>query len=686
MEDFRKDPRTDFAPVKDLSKQEARKQAAALRDGISYHDRKYYVEADPVISDSVYDKLFARLQELEEAYPDLRTPDSPTLRVGAPPLDELESVDHLRPMLSLDAATERDEIASFDRFLREETGAESVTYTCESKFDGASVEVVFEDGRLVRGATRGDGENGEDVTENMRTIRSLPLHLAGQDPPEKLALRAEVLMRKSDFHQLNKMRAESGRDTLANPRNAAAGALRRLDSRKVADYPLDIVFYEILSITGAGPQTQWQALKRMRDWGLKTDPRARRCAGLKDVCDYHGEMAARRDDLDHEIDGIVIKLDDIAWWADLGSRQRSPRWAMAWKFAPREEVTTLADIVVQVGATGILTPVALLEPVDIGGATISRASLHNADLVAELDVRPGDRVRVKRAGDVIPEVAERVEKGDDRPGPFEMPEHCPACGSAVVREGAHTICPAGLSCPAQLRGRIERYAAREALDIEGLGERTVARLIDAGLVADLADLYDLSAEEVAELEGFADHSARALVQEIDDARAPRLDRFLFGLAIPGVGADVARRLARHVRSLEALRDADRDALQEVPDIGPAVADSVVAFFDRDENRESLEKLRRLGVSVRDMPGAEDLPLEGLTFVFTGSLNSYTRDDAERLVEEAGANAASSVSGQTDYVVVGEGAGQKREDAQEEGAEILDEAAFLDLLDKRGVER
>jgi len=682
--DFRTRPRTDFSPVEELSRDEARREIKALRDGIEYHDHKYYVDNAPVISDRVYDELFRRLEALEKSFPDLRDPNSPTKRVGGKPMEGLEKVEHSAPMLSLNAALEQQEVEDFLTFVTRETGAAKPAFVAEPKFDGLSLEVVYEKGALARAATRGDGSTGEDVTHNARTIRSMPLHLEEPDKaPGFLAVRGEVILHKDDFQAINRRRIERGEEPFANPRNAAAGTMRRLDPKAVAESRLDITFYDVLDAEGAKPETQWNQLERMRCWGLKTDPEAERLSGFAAVRRYHQRLAEARDGLDYEIDGIVIKLDDVAAQQRLGTRHRSPRWALAWKFPPRQEVTTLRDIVVQVGMSGILTPVALLEPVDVSGVTVSRATLHNEDEVRRKDVWPGCRVRVQRAGDVIPEIVERVSGGGKRPGKrFRLPARCPACGARTVREGAYVLCPAGLVCPPQLIGHVLHYAAREAMDIEGLGEKTARKLVDRGLVRDVADLYALDRDTLEGLEGFAAISAGKLVKEIEATKTPPLDRLLFALGIRHVGQRVAQQLARRFGRLEAIKRAGADEIDAVPGIGPEIAGSVRNFFDTKENRHILDKLRRHGVSPRPFRGGDRHgPLEGKTFVFTGTLESWTRDEAQERIEALGGRATSSVSGRTDYLVVGAEPGSKLEEARAQDVTILDERAFARLVRK-----
>lgn len=685
--DFKKNPRTDFKSIKKMTPEEARREVEALREGIEYHNYLYYVKNQPVIADAVYDQLFRRLQELEEAFPDLQSETSPTRKVGAPPVDRLKKVKHTAPMLSLNSALSEEEAEDFDRFIRRNLGLSKVAYVLEPKFDGFSVEVVYRDGVFAYGATRGDGETGEDISENLKTIRSLMLRLQqpdGEKIPRFLAVRGEVIMSKKAFQKLNKERVEKGEVPFANPRNAAAGIMRQLDSKKVADKPLDIFFYDILRIEGMEFSSHWEELRKFPEWGLRTDIHNVKCSSLEEVKAYRQKLAAQREELDYEIDGIVIKLDDLQLREKLGMRERSPRWALAWKFPPKKEVTTLEDIVVQVGRTGMLTPVALLQPVDVGGVTVSRATLHNEDEVRKKDVRRGDKVRVARAGDVIPEVVERIEEPGKKRGPkFSMPKKCPVCGSEVVREGAYYFCPAGLSCPAQLIGHILHYCSRNAMNIEGLGDKIARQLVDRGMVKDVADLYRLRVEDLLELDGFADKSAHKLYEAIQRTKQARSDRFLYALGIRHVGEHVARLLAEHFGSLDRLSRASLEELQKIPGIGPEIAESVEQFFAQEENRKVLKKIIDVGVRLEEVAAPKgELPLKGKTFVFTGELEKYTREEAKEIVESLGGRAASSVSGSTDYVVAGKNPGSKLEEARKRGVKILDEAAFEKLLQGR----
>jgi len=680
--DFKKNPSIDFKPISQLSKNDAREEIEALKEGIEYHNYLYYVKNKPEISDATYDKLLKRLQELEEAHPEFESPDSPTRRVGTEPASKLKKVSHAAPMLSLNAALEEKEVVDFVNFVQKNAEGKEPSFTLEPKFDGASVEVFYENGGLKYGATRGDGETGEDISENLKTIHSIPLHLQKKNGmPSSLAVRAEVFMLKNGFHELNKERVEKGEEPFANPRNATAGLLRQLDSRMVAGRPLDVRFYDVLAIEGEKVSTHWEMLEQFSKWGLKTDPHNQECSSFSEVKERYQELLDNRDELEYEIDGLVVKLDDLALRETLGTRQRSPRWAIAWKFPPKQEVSRMQDIVVQVGRTGKLTPVALLEPVDVGGVTISRATLHNEGEVHRKDVRVGDKVRVARAGDVIPEVVERVEEpGKKRGKEFTMPEECPACGSRVTQEGAYHFCPAGLSCSPQLVGRVVHYASRQAHNIEGLSEKTADQLVQTGLVSDIADLYNLSVKDILKLKGFAQRSATQLHDAIQAAKKARLDRFLYALGIRHIGEHMAQVLARNFRTLDAVKQANREQIQKIREVGPEIAASVEEFFAEERNQKVLKRLFEAGMEIEPMPETQGkLPLEGRTFVFTGSLEKYTRSEAEQMVESLGGRAASSVSSSTDFVVVGEEPGSKFEEAKDQGIKIIKEKDFEKLV-------
>lgn len=674
------DPADSSAPGTDAA---VRRRVAELREIIRHHDYLYYVKDRPEISDSEYDRLFRELVSLEQTHPDLVTPDSPTQRVGAAPLPELGKVRHEGPMLSLDSLVNREDVLAFDQRMKRELRVEQIDYTVEPKFDGLSVELVYDHGSFVRGSTRGDGMIGEDVTANLRTIRSLPLQLQpSAHPPSHLAVRGEVYMRLEDFQALNRRLAELGEEPFANPRNAAAGSLRQLDSRITAGRPLVVTCYEVIMTDGAPPATHSEELDALARWGLPIPARRRHCATIDDVIAFHQQMERERDALGYEIDGIVVKVNRREWQERLGVKSRSPRWAIAFKFAPRKEITVVQDIAVSVGRTGTLTPLALLRPVEVGGVTISRATLHNADEVARKDIRVGDTVKVERAGDVIPAVAERVPvPGERRSEPFRMPDHCPVCGSAVAREGAYYYCTGRAACLAQLKGSIEHFASKQALNIEGLGRKTVAQLVDRGLVKSLADLYRLTREQLLTLDGFADRSATLLLESIERSKTVSLARFLMGLGIRQVGQHIAKVLAREFGSLEAIMDADAERFQQVKEIGPEISSSLVSFFQEASNRQVIDDLLALGVRVEGeaREPAAARPLAGKSFVFTGGLERFGREEAKALVERLGGSVSSSVSTHTSYVVAGREPGSKLKQAQQLGVRILTEDEFTELV-------
>ncbi|HEY5133009.1 MAG TPA: NAD-dependent DNA ligase LigA [Candidatus Krumholzibacteriaceae bacterium] len=660
----------------------AEKRIRRLRDEIARHDYLYYALDKPEISDAEYDRLHKELEALEAEFPELVTSDSPTQRVGAAPRDDLPNVRHVKPMLSLESVMNLDDAREFDRRMKKGLGSDDVTYTVEPKFDGLSIELIYEDGVLARGATRGDGTVGEDVTPNIRTIRTIPLRLRADRPPRSVAIRGEAIMPLAEFRNLNRWITERELPAFANPRNAAAGSLRQLDSRVTAQRPLSFYAYEIIEIAGAEPpDTHSHELEILSKWGLRVDPHKKICRTIEEAIAFHADLAARRDGLPFEIDGVVIQLDSKVDREILGIRTRSPRWAIALKFEPRKEVTIVEDIVVQVGRTGKLTPVALLRPVDVSGVTVSRATLHNAGEVAKKDIRVGDTVRIERAGDVIPAVVERIpKKGERRKRPFAMPAACPVCGSEVAEEGAYHFCTGGLSCPAQLKRGIEHFASKGALDIEGLGTKTVAAMVDKGLVASVAGIYRLDEKALLELEGFADKSAANLLAAIESSKKVALDRFLYALGIRNVGEHVATVLADHYGTLDAVMSATGDDLQTVHEIGPEVAQSVSSFFAEKRTRTLVAELRSLGLEIAEARrAAGPRALAGKTFVFTGTLEGLSREEAERLVQSLGGRAASSVSKKTSYVVAGAEAGSKLAKAEKLGVKIISEKEFKKLV-------
>jgi DNA ligase (NAD+) len=557
-----------------------------------------------------------------------------------------------------------------------------VLYTAEPKFDGLSLEIVYESGVLTRAATRGDGTTGEDVTPNVRTIRSVPLKLRGGDIPALMSVRGEALMPLDGFRELNRRSTERGEAGFANPRNAAAGAIRQLDSRITASRPLSCFAYEIMTIRGAeAPPTHSAELALLSSYGFLVDDHFRLCEGIEEAIEFHSYLAGAREELMFEIDGVVIAADSKRERDSVGARSRSPRWALAMKFEPRREITDIEGIAVGVGRTGKLTPVALLRPVDVGGVTVSRATLHNAREVERKDVRVGDRVRIERAGDVIPAVVERIEvEGRRRSRPFEMPASCPVCGSDVEREGANHYCTGGLSCPAQLKRGIEHFVSRGALDIEGIGERTIETMVDLGMLGSVSDLFRLDRERLLELEGFAERSADNLLEAIERSKEVELARFIYALGIRNVGEHVAGLLAAHYGDLGAIESATETDLTAIREIGPEVAASLTGFFANERNRKTVDELLRMGVKpVGPARTVESLPLAGKTFVFTGALGGITRNEAKRRVQALGGRVSSSVSGKTDYVVAGAEPGSKYEKAVKLGLTVLSLDEFLDMV-------
>ena len=663
-----------------MTKAEAKKRIGQLAGEIRGHDHRYYVLDRPGISDAAYDRLFRELQDLEAQFPELSAPDSPTQRVGGGLRTAFQKVQHLRAMLSIDSLMAADEVLEFDGRVRKGLEVERVTYVAEPKFDGLSVELVYQDGVFVRGSTRGDGEAGEDITGNLRTIRALPLRLLedGVRPKGRIAVRGEALMTLAEFEALNRRLIERGEEPFANPRNAAAGAVRQLDPRITASRRLDLYAYEVMAAEAFEPRTQTATLDALRGWGFHVEQNVRLCQGIDAALAYHADLRERRDALDYEIDGVVIKVDRRDWQGLLGMRSRSPRWAVAFKFPPRIEVTKVLDIVVQVGRTGKLTPVASLQPVDVSGVTVSRATLHNEDEVLRKDVRVGDTVRVRRAGDVIPEVVEVLkEKRPRGTAAFAMPAKCPVCGAPVEREGAYHVCTNGLSCLAQLEGHVIHFAARGAMDIAGLGEKTVKQLIEQGLVKDLADVYALTPIDFAALEGFAERSIENMMAALEASKRPRLDRFLFALGIEHVGETVARLLAGHFGALAPLMEATAGDLQQIHGIGPEVAESVGHIFASRRNRKVIERLLRAGITpVHEARVKGPQPLAGQVMVFTGGLEGLTRPEAQKRAEDAGARIASAISKRVTLVVAGPNAGAKLDEARKLKLEVIDEAEFL----------
>jgi len=677
---YMKTPFPDFKKPSELKKSKAENEIRALSEAIEHHNHLYYIENEPVISDSKFDELFKRLEELEKEFPGLKSDYSPTQKVGAPPIDKLKKRKHTAPMLSLKSSDNQKDIMDFIKNIEKKDKNKAV-FVLEPKFDGISVEVVYEDGKFSYGSTRGDGETGEDISENIKTIGSLPIRLSSSETgyPSFLAVRGEIFMKREGFIEINKKRIERDEEPFANARNATAGIVRQLDSKKVADKPLEIFFYDILEDRENGFKSHWDLLQKFPEWGLKTNPENIKCSSFDDIKKHYDEFMEKRDGLNYEIDGMVIKVDDYELRNSLGTRQRNPRWAFAWKFPPKKEVTLLREIVVQVGRSGILTPVALLDPVEIGGVTISRATLHNENEVKKKDVRPGDKVRVMRAGDVIPEVAGLEEKKKKRSDPFQMPGKCPVCGTEVIREGAYTICPAGLTCRAQLIGRIEHFASQDAMNIDKLGRKTIEQLVKKRFIRKLPDLYRLKSKKLEELEGYAKKSAEDLYDSIKNSKNPDLHRYLYALGIRHVGEHIARLLADEFISFKKIKDAGYDKLVSLKEIGPEIAESISHFFSNEDNRLMLDELEELGVKPGTGSKKTEKYLEGKTIVLTGELESFSRQEAKEKIETLGGRATSSVSGNTDYLVVGDNPGSKLDEAKKENVKIIKEKQFRQLL-------
>lgn len=662
----------------------APQRIAELRRQIEHHNRLYYREDRPEISDAEYDALFRELQALEGQYPQLASADSPTRRVGSAPLEKFAQITHRLPMLSLENAFTEADIADFDervkRFLGMESGA-ALAYVCEPKMDGIAVELVFERGRFTAGSTRGDGFIGEDITKNLETIRSLPLRLDTPDPPLLSELRGEVFLPLEPFRRLNAEREEGGEAPFANPRNAAAGSLRQLDSRITARRPLTVFCYAPGLMEGVSFTSQSEFLSTIAAWGLPVNPLIRRVEGVQGIVAYYRQMTAERETLPYEIDGVVVKVDSYALQAELGEKSRSPRWAVAIKFPPRQATTLVEDIVPQVGRTGVITPVAHLRPVEVSGVMVSRATLHNWEEMEKKDIRVGDTVVVERAGDVIPAVVKVLtDKRDGSERQLAIPAVCPACGSEVVKipDEVAVRC-LGLSCPAQIRESIIHFASRHAMDIDGLGEKYIEQLLRLGLVKSVADLYDLTRDDFMRFERMGEKLAENLLAAIEESKQRELSRFIFALGIRHVGEHTAKLLASAFGSIRNLEQASEEELMTIREVGPQVAQSIVTFFRNRTNIEVIERLLTAGVAPSVQEKKVGGRFTGKTFVFTGALSRFTRDEAKRLVEAEGGHAAGSVSKKTDYVVAGEEAGSKLDKARQLGVTVLSEEKFLELM-------
>ncbi len=661
------------------------KEIARLREQIRHHEYRYYVLNDPEISDYEFDRLLRQLQDLEREHPELIVPDSPTQRVGGQPAEEFSKVRHSTPMLSLDNTYSVDELRDFDRRVRELSGREKIAYVGELKLDGLSMALTYEDGALARGVTRGDGTTGEDVTSNVKTIRSVPLRidkkkLEGIESPKRFEVRGEVIMTRPAFEKLNAQREAAGEPKFANPRNAAAGSMRQLDPRIVAERRLDMFLY-FLAVNGRVPFDEHaKALEAISRLGFKVNDRRRLCRSFDELLAYIQEWESKRDSLDYEIDGIVVKVDDTRLWEELGTTAKSPRWAVAFKYPARQATTKVMDIRAQVGRTGTLTPVADLEPVDVGGVTVSHATLHNMDEIERLGVKIGDTVLIQRAGEVIPQVV-KVTKAAPDGREFRMPKKCPVCGGEVHRsEGEVAYRCVNAACPARLKESLLYFAGRRAMNIDGLGDKLVDQLVDKGLVHDAADLYSLTQEQLANLERMAEKSAQNLIEEIENSKKAELARLIFALGIRFVGERTGQLLADHFGSLDRLAKARDEELLEVEEIGPRVSEAIREFLDEKRNRDVIEKLRKAGLQFEQKKTRKtEGKLAGKQFVLTGTLPTFSRDEATRLIEEAGGRVIGSVSKKTDYVVVGSDPGSKLDKAKALGVRTVDEAGLLKLL-------
>jgi DNA ligase (NAD+) len=665
------------------------RQVARLRADIDRHNYRYHVLDDPEVSDAEYDRLLTQLRRLESENPELIVPDSPTQRVGGAPVAAFAQVRHRVPMLSLDNAFEPEDVVAFDRKVRERLETErEIDYACEPKLDGLAVSLTYRQGSLEVAATRGDGSVGEDVTHNIRTIQSVPLRLAGSGHPDLLEVRGEVVMSIPGFREMNRKAAERGEKTFVNPRNAAAGSLRQLDPRLAASRPLEIFFYAAGNVEGRKlPGRHSETLALLREWGLRTSPESRVVQGVEGLLAFYEDIGNRRSSLRYQIDGVVYKVDELLLQRELGFVARAPRWAIAHKFPADEEMTRVRAVEWQVGRTGALTPVARLDPVFVGGATVSNATLHNIEELQRKDVRIGDTVVLRRAGDVIPEVVKvMVEQRPPGAVPVELPAKCPICGSDVEREEGEAIarCTGALVCPAQLKESLRHFASRRAMDIEGLGSKLVDQLVESGMVEDAAGLFRLQAAQLSELDRMGDKSAAKLAEALERSKSTTLARFLFALGIRDVGEATAESLAKHFRTLKALREAPVEVIEEVQDIGPITAAHVRAYMDESRNAGVIDQLVELGVRWPETPAATSKggPLEGKTFVLTGRLASLSRDEAGDLIRGAGGSVSGSVSRKTDFVVAGDEAGSKLKKANDLGLKILEENEFLKLLGHR----
>ncbi|MGD2186635.1 MAG: NAD-dependent DNA ligase LigA [Desulfobacterales bacterium] len=669
----------------DIVNPQIAQKAEALRKALHRHNYRYYVLDDPEISDAEYDRMMQELKQLEKNYPQLATPDSPTVRVGAPPLEKFDTVAHTVPMLSLDNGFNDEDILDFDRRVKRNLPKQShVLYTAEPKMDGVAVELIYQNGKLVTASTRGDGFTGEVITANVKTIKAVPLVMQTDSPaaiPSRLEIRGEVFIGLDAFRKLNEARVEQKLPPFANPRNAAAGSLRQLDSKITATRPLEVFFYGIGIVEDLAFESHWKLLESLKNWGFRINPFIRPAISIKEVLNYYRDLSEKRHQLPYDIDGIVVKVDDIAFQRRLGTTSRSPRWAIAYKFKAIQETTVLEGIEVQVGRTGVLTPVARLKPVNVGGVMVSRATLHNEDEIEKKDIRIGDKVLVQRAGDVIPEIVKVIAlKRDGSETQFQMPKNCPVCDSPVTRMAgeAATRC-INSSCSAQLKERIKHFASKRAFDIDGLGDKIVDQLVDENLLSSFADIFNLDAETIENLERMGAKSAANLVNAIEQSKSIDFARFLYALGIRHAGEHVSALLADHFPNLHTLMNCSREELENVEGIGPIVADSIVNFFGQEQNQRIVQQILDCGVKPKTTARKKTGELKDKVFVLTGTLERFTRSQAEELIRAAGGKVSGSVSGNTDYLVAGESPGSKLNKAEELGVKIIDEAQLKALL-------
>ena len=661
---------------------ELKKRVEKLRQEISYHDHKYYVENNPEISDYEYDQLFQELRELEQKYPSLITSTSPTQRVGGEPVEGFSTVEHPFPMLSLENTYSQEEVEEFERRLHRELPGEEFDYVVELKIDGVSISLIYEQGKFARGSTRGDGFRGDDITANLRTIRSIPLELR-EKTAGRLEVRGEVYMTKSGFRDLNNRREKTGKSLFANPRNAAAGSLKLLNPRITRERPLNTYIYNLSFSATYPPVIHLEALDKMKKWGFRVNPHFKHCLNIREIIFYHDLWRKKKEELDYDVDGMVIKVNNLRQQTHLGSTSKSPRWAIAYKFPAQQATTRIRKIKVQVGRTGALTPVAIFDPTLLAGTTITRATLHNEDEIRRKDIRVGDTVIIEKGGDIIPQVIRVLEsKRGGKEKIFAMPSFCPVCGARVVRlEGEVVVRCIGSACPAQLKEKVAHFASRTAMDIEGLGDKLIEQLVDRGIIKDISDIYRLERETLESLERMGEKSSLNLLGQIEKSKNQSLSRLIFALGIRYVGDRGAKILAKHFSSLEELSRASVRELENINEIGPRTAQSVVLFFKEEENKKLIEELRKQGIRMKEekVTPKKVQSLWGKKFVFTGVLEHFSRKEAQDLVESLGGRAVSRVSQEVDFLVVGKNPGSKYDKAKELKIPLVSEEGFWKMV-------